>query len=352
MSAGLQERQMAYPQRAQSNDYAAVSATKSAPRKPLAVRRSNIPLGILFMIAASLLFAASSALAKWLVALYPVGEVMFFRSFSSLVICAIFILPFTGFAVFATKRPRDHIARGLSQSISQTFTVIALWLMPLAGAVAINFSAPLFAALISIIFLKERSGFVRWTALIVGFLGVLIVTEPGADSLQVGALFALANAVMYGSVTVAVRGMSKTESANTLLMWQMVTLAFFHTFLLFFGFKWPAPVDAMLLIGSGIINAAAQYFWTRALHLAPATAVSPFYYFLLVWALLIGFVVWDEVPTIGLLIGSAIVVASGLFLLWHEARRKAASKREFRAMEDALRIFRLQMRDDLSRRRP
>ena len=236
----------------QANDYTAVSAARSAPRKPAAVRKSDIPLGILFMIVASLLFAASSALAKWLVALYPVGEVMFFRSFSSLVICAIFILPFTGFSVFATKRPRDHIARGLSQSISQTFTVIALWLMPLAGAVAINFSAPLFAALISIIFLKERSGVVRWTALIAGFLGVLIVTDPGADSLQVGALFALANAVMYGSVTVAVRGMSKTESANTLLMWQMLTLAFFHTFLLFFGFKWPTPADAGLLVASGI----------------------------------------------------------------------------------------------------
>jgi drug/metabolite transporter (DMT)-like permease len=335
----------------QVSEYAAASAVKSAPRKPAAVRKSDIPLGILFMIAASLLFAASSALAKWLVALYPVGEVMFFRSFSSLIICAVFILPFTGFSVFATKRPRDHIARGLSQSISQTFTVIALWLMPLAGAVAINFSAPLFSALISIIFLKERSGFVRWTALIVGFLGVLIVTDPGADSLQVGALFALANAVMYGSVTVAVRGMSKTESANTLLMWQMVTLAFFHTFLLFFGFKWPTSADAGLLVASGLINVAAQYCWTRALHLAPATAVSPFYYFLLVWALLIGFVVWDEVPTIGLLIGSAIVVASGLFLLWHEARRKAATKREFRAMEDALRIFELQRRNDVSGRR-
>jgi drug/metabolite transporter (DMT)-like permease len=289
-------------------------------------RRDDIPRGIMFMIAASLLFAASSAIAKWVVALYPVGEVMFFRSFSSLLISAVFVLPFTGLAVFATKRPRDHIARGLSQSISQTFTVIALWLMPLAGAVAINFSAPLFAALVSIIFLKERAGAVRWTALFVGFFGVLIVTNPGADSLQVGALFALANAVMYGSVTVAVRGMSKTESANTLLMWQLATVAFFHTFLLFFGFKLPTAPDAALLVGSGFANVGAQYLWTRALSLAPTTAVSPFYYFLLVWALLIDFIVWREVPTLPLLVGSAIVVASGLFLLRHEARQKAMER--------------------------
>ncbi len=289
-------------------------------------QNDDIPRGIGFMIGATILFSVSSAFAKWQVALYPVGEVMFFRSFSSLVVCAAFILPFTGFSVFATRRPRDHILRGLSQSISQTFSVIAFSLMPLAGAVAINFSAPLFSALVSVLWLKERAGPVRWSVLVVGFLGVLIVTNPGADSLQVGALFALGNAVMYGSVTVAVRGMTATESANTLLMWQMVTIAVFHSFLLLFGFQWPAPLDAAMLICSGVANAIGQFFWTRALHLAPATAVSPFFYLMLVWALVIGYVVWGEVPTTGLLVGSAIVVASGLFLLWHEAQRRRSER--------------------------
>jgi drug/metabolite transporter (DMT)-like permease len=286
----------------------------------------DIPRGIGLMVAATVLFSVSSAFAKWQVALYPVGEVMFFRSFSSLVVCAAFILPFTGFSVFATRRPRDHIGRGLSQSISQTFSVIAFSMMPLAGAVAINFSAPLWSALISVVWLKERAGPVRWMVLLVGFLGVLIVTNPGADSLQVGALFALGNAVMYGSVTVAVRGMTATESATTLLMWQMVTIAVFHSFLLLFGFRWPAPLDAAMLVCSGVANAIAQHFWTRALHLAPATAVSPFFYLMLVWALVIGYVVWGEVPTPGLLVGSAIVVASGLFLLWHETQRRRSER--------------------------
>jgi drug/metabolite transporter (DMT)-like permease len=290
--------------------------------------KDDVPRGILFMIAASLLFALSSAIAKWQVEIYPVGEVMFFRSFSSLVVCAAFILPITGLSIFATQRPRDHIARGLSQSISQTFTVIALSLMPLAGAIAINFSAPLWAALISVIWLGERAGLARWAVLLFGFLGVLIVTDPGADSLQIGALFALANAVMYGSVTVAVRNMTKTESANTLLMWQMVTIAIFHSFLLVFGFKWPPLADAAMLVSSGVANAGAQYFWTQALRFGPAAAVSPFYYFLLVWALMMDFAVWGEVPTAGLLIGASIVVASGLFLLWHEARRRTALEAE------------------------
>jgi drug/metabolite transporter (DMT)-like permease len=291
-----------------------------------AKRDDNVPRGIAFMIAATLLFSVSSAFAKWQVALYPVGEVMFIRSFSSLVVCAIFILPFTGLSVFATLRPRDHVLRGLSQSISQTFSVIAFSLMPLAGAVAINFSAPLWSALVSVVWLKERAGLVRWLVLLVGFFGVLVVTNPGADSLQVGALFALGNAILYGSVTVAVRGMAATESANTLLMWQMVTVAFFHAFLLVFGLKWPTPIDAAMLVCSGIANAVGQFFWTRALHLAPATAVSPFFYLMLVWALIIGYVVWGDVPTPGLLAGSAIVVASGLLLLWRETVRRRSER--------------------------
>jgi drug/metabolite transporter (DMT)-like permease len=296
-----------------------------APSEHNAARDNHVVRGILFMIGATVMFAISNALSKWLVAIYPVGEVMFSRSLSSLLVCSAFMLPMTGLAVFATKRVRDHLARGLSQAISQTFTVLAFSLMPLAGAVAINFSAPLFSALISVLWLKERAGVARWAALLIGFVGVLIVVKPGADSIQLGALFALANAVMYGSVTVAVRGMSKTESANTLLMWQMATLAVFHAFLLVFGLRWPTPQHAGLMVSMGAANAAAQYLWTKALHAAPATAVSPFYYFLLVWSLVLGFVVWGDIPTISLLVGSGVVVVSGLFLLYHEAQREPKS---------------------------
>ena len=266
------------------------------------------------------------AISKWLIAKYPIGQVMFSRSFVSLTVCAAFVLPVHGLSVFATRRPRDHVLRGLSQSISQTFSVLAFGLMPLAGAIAINFSAPLWAGLLSVIWLKERAGPTRWLALLSGFLGVLIVANPGVDSLTLGAIFALINAVMVGTVTMAVRGMTATKSANTLLMWQLATIAAFHSLLLAFGFQWPTLGDGLLLVLSGIINLIAQYFWTRALVLAPATAVSPFFYFMLVWALGIGFVVWGEVPSIELLIGSCIVVASGLFLLWHETQRRRRVK--------------------------
>ena len=261
-------------------------------------RTDDVPRGIVLMIVATILFAGASAASKWLVGIYPVGETLFIRSLASLITGAAMILPVSGLSVYATQRPRDHILRGMSQSVSQLSLLLAFSLMPLAGAVAINFSSPLFAALVSIVWLRERAGAARWAALLIGFVGVLIVTNPGANSLTLGALFALVNAIMYGSVTVAVRGMTRTESANTLVIWQLTVLAFFHSFLLFFGWRWPTPLDAALLFGTGFTNAVGQWFWTKALHLAPAAAVTPFYYLMLVWSLIIGFLVWGDVPTV------------------------------------------------------
>lgn len=300
----------------------ATCAADPIPAKVPDAAAPNVTRGILYMIAATVAFAITHALSKWLVADYPVGQVMFSRSIVGFTICAAVLLPMFGPSVFATGRPGAHWMRGLSQSLSQTFSVLAFSMMPLAGAIAINFSAPLWAALVAIVWLKERAGPARWTALLTGFAGVLVVTNPGIDILTLGAIFALLNAIMLGTVTVAVRGMTRTESVNTLLIWQLATVSIFHALLLPFGLKWPTPFDLSLFIMCGIANLVGQVFWTRALMLAPATAVSPFFYFLLVWSAAIGFVVWDEVPTIALLIGSSVVVASGLFLLWHEAQAK------------------------------
>ena len=296
------------------------TATGGIDRKQGKTRSDDVPRGILCMVIATILFSGASAASKWLVGVYPVGEVLCLRSFASLIAGAALILPVSGLSAFATHRPRDHLARGLSQSISQLCLLLAFSLMPLAGAVAINFSAPLFAALVSIIWLKEPAGFARGAALIIGFVGVLIVTNPGSNSLTLGALFALTNAVMYGTVTVAVRGMTRTESANTLVIWQLAVLAFFHSFLLLFGWRLPTTIDAAMLFGTGFTNAIGQWFWTKALHFAPAPAVTPFYYLMLVWALMFGFFIWGDVPSVGLLAGSAIVVMTGLFLFLREAR--------------------------------
>ncbi len=287
------------------------------------LRADRIPLGILFMLGATVMFALSSALSKWQVASYSFVEVLFFRAVASLIICALLILPRTGLIVLRTSRLRDHFGRSVTQATAQSLIIIAFGLMPLAGAVAINFSSPLFATLFAALWLKEKVGVARAGALAAGFLGVLLVAAPDADSFRLGALFALANAVLFGSVTAAVRGMTTTESAETLTMYQMIFLTLFFGLALPFFFTWPTGPDAAAMFVNGVINAVGQYWWTRALSLAPPSAVGPFYYFMLVWSAALGFAFWGDVPTLELLGGSAIVVGSGLFLLWHETARKA-----------------------------
>jgi drug/metabolite transporter (DMT)-like permease len=280
----------------------------------------------MFMLGATALFAISNALGKWQVAHYSFAEVLFFRAVMSLVVCCLMILPRTGLIVFRTERLRDHFGRSITQTVAQSLLMLAIALMPLAGAIAINFSSPLFATLFAAYWLKEKIGFVRGCALVVGFLGVLLVVAPGADTFRFGALFAVGNAVLFGSVAAAVRGMSRTESAETMTLYQMAFLTLFFALALpVFGFTWPTGADLSVLLLNGAINAVGQYWWTRSLSLAPPAAVGPFYYFTLVWSVMLGLVFWSEIPTPPLLGGATVVVGTGLFLLWYESSRKRKS---------------------------
>jgi len=285
-------------------------------------RQDQIPLGILYMVGSSILFAGVNAIVKLEVALYPVGEVAFFRSLFALVPCYLLILPRSGLSVLRTERWADHIKRALSQFCSMMCIFLAFQVMPLAGAIAISFSAPLFTTLLSIVLLKEKVGIHRWSALIVGFLGVLFVTKPGADTLQSGALFALANAVLISSVAIAIRRMSATESTETLTFYQLTLITVFTALLLPLGFRAPGWSDGLFMAVAGIANGVAQYWWTKSLHVAPPSAIVPFNYLALVWATIIGFLIWGDRPTPELLIGSAIVVGSGLYILWRETVRR------------------------------
>src|SRR5262245_25461041 len=289
------------------------------------LRREHVTLAVGLMVASTFVFTCTSALSKWLIETYPIGEVLWSRVFIPLIGLSIVILPRRGLTVFHTRRFGSHLMRGVSQSCSQTFLMIAFSLMPLASAVAINFSAPIFATLASMIFLRETVGFARWSAILVGFFGVLMVTSPGTETFTIGALFALANAIMYGTVTAGVRGLTTTESAQTLTMYQMLIMSAAFSLMLPFGFVMPTWTDAGWLVLNGVGNGVAQYMWTRAIHLAPTSVVSPFQYFSLIWAMLLGFAIWGDIPTVSLVIGGAIVAGSGLFLLWRESRKSATT---------------------------
>jgi drug/metabolite transporter (DMT)-like permease len=160
----------------------------------------------------------------------------------------------------------------------------------------------------------------------VGFVGVLMITHPGSGTLTYGALFALGNAVLISTVAIAIRRMSMTESTETLTLYQMSIMTLCTAGLLTLGFRSPHLRDALMLALAGVGNGIAQFWWTRSLSLAPPSAVVPFNYLSLVWAMILGFAVWGDVPTSGLLVGSAIVVASGVYILWRETvhRRRPA----------------------------
>ena len=143
--------------------------------------------------------------------------------------------------------------------------------------------------------------------------------------LNYGALFALGNAILISTVAIAIRRMSLSESTETLTLYQMSIMTLCTACLLPLGFRMPVWSDALMLAFAGIGNGIAQFWWTRSLSLAPPSAVVPFNYLSLVWASILGFAVWGDVPTPELLLGSAIVVTSGLYILWRETMRRRAA---------------------------
>ncbi|HVC50822.1 MAG TPA: DMT family transporter [Stellaceae bacterium] len=292
-----------------------------------AARRNQLSRGILYMVVSTVAFAGVNAVVKWEIAKYPIGEVAFYRSLFAFVTVAAMVLPRRGIAVLRTNRLRAHLGRGVSQFGSMTCMFIALSLMPLGSATAVSFAAPLFTTLLSIVILKERVGIHRWSALLIGFIGVVVIARPGAGAIQPGALFALANAVLISSVAIAIARMSVTESAETMTLYQMAIITLCTLTLLPFGFVRPGWHDAAMLAAAGAGNGIAQMWWTRSLSLAPPSAVVPFNYLSLVWAMILGFAVWGDVPGPDLIFGAAIVVGSGLYILWRETLRRAARQR-------------------------
>jgi drug/metabolite transporter (DMT)-like permease len=289
---------------------------------PLAARRNQIPRGILYMVISTAAFAGGNAIVKWELTFYPVGETAFFRALFAFATVAVIVLPRTGLSVLRTRRYREHLQRGLSQFGSMICWFLAVRVLSLGAATAIGFAAPLFTTLLSILILKERVGIHRWSALVVGFVGVLIVTHPGAGTLTTGALFGLCNAVLISTVAIAIRRMSASESTETLTIYQMTIITVCTAALLPLGFTAPRWIDALGLAFAGVGNGIGQYWWTRALSLAPPSAVVPFNYLSLVWASILGFAIWGDRPTESLILGSAVVVASGLYIMWREVVRR------------------------------
>jgi drug/metabolite transporter (DMT)-like permease len=280
---------------------------------------STVPSGIASMLVAVAIFSCMDALIKWLSATYPTMEIVFFRSaFAFLPLLA--ALWKGGRAALRTRRPFVQAGRAALGLVSMSAFFYCFRLMPLADVFGIAFSAPVFVTAFSVPLLGERVGIRRWSAVVVGFLGVLVMLRPDAGVFASASWIALFATVLYALGQIFVRDLTKTETTTCIVFYGTLTTTAVSAAAMPFVWVTPSLADAPLLAAVGILGGLAQLAFTRAFRLAPAAVVSPFDYTGLLYVGVIGYYVWGDVPTVAFLIGAAIVMASGLYILYRETK--------------------------------
>ncbi|HEV2676005.1 MAG TPA: DMT family transporter [Aliidongia sp.] len=280
--------------------------------------------GIASMLLAVLLYGVMDALIKYQAERYPVIEVVFFRSLFALLPLGVLILRGGGWKALATRQPRLQAARAVIGFVSVVCFFEAFALMPLADVVAIGFAAPLFITALSVPLLGEQVGWRRWSAVLAGFAGVLIMVRPGSSLFGAAAGIALLATLSYALSIITIRRLSATDgNAPTVASFTCLSVLISGLVLPFYWVM-PTPADWLMLIAAGVLGGAGQIAFTRAFALAPPVIVAPFDYANMLLATVLGFLVWGDVPTLPVFVGAAIVIASGLYIVYREAIRRGA----------------------------
>ncbi|MCA3721914.1 MAG: DMT family transporter [Phenylobacterium sp.] len=249
----------------------------------------------------------------------PVLEIIFFRNAFAFIPVLLYIWKTTGFGVLRTRRPGAHLVRSTVGLTGMVCGFTAVSLLPLTQSTAISFSAPLFMVALSALILKEPVGVHRWMAVAVGFIGVLIMIHPDPRQfVGAGVLFAIAAAVGSAGAMIAIREISRTEPGPTIVFYFTLAGTVLGLMSLPFGWVLPSPGTLALLVGAGLIGGTGQLLLTEAIRRAPVAVVAPFDYTQLLWAGLIGFLIWGETPAVLTLVGAIVVAASSSYILWRE----------------------------------
>ncbi len=275
-------------------------------------------LGIALMLIGIAAFSVMDAIIKWLTADFPVPQVVALRSWFGLPLLCLLAHFEGGLRTLKTSRPLVHIGRYiLVLALSFSF-FWALSQMKLADVVAITFAAPIFIALLSVPLLKETVGLRRWAAIGAGFCGVLIMLRPGVGVFQWAALVALGSVVVYALLMITTRAFKSTESTAALMLYPQLGMTL--TGIVIAPFFWVPPSlgDLGLFALAGLFGSIGVMCLTHAFRLAPVAVVSPFEYSALIWATLLGFLLWRELPDTLTMVGAGIVVASGLYIIYRE----------------------------------
>ncbi|RWC35506.1 MAG: DMT family transporter [Mesorhizobium sp.] len=259
----------------------------------------------------------------------PAGQIVFFRSFFAIFPIVVF-LAFQGKlgTAFSTKRPLNHIARGVVGVCAMGLGFFALTRLPLPEAITLNYAQPLLVVVFSSIFLGEAIRVYRWSAVAVGLLGVLVISWPeltllgsGAalgDQEVLGVIAALVAAAISAVAMLLVRNLVQSEPTATIVLWFSVTASILALLSLPFGWQALTPVQAGLLIAAGFCGGVAQILMTAAYRHAEASVVAPFEYTSMLLGIVVGYLVFGDIPTVQMLIGGLIVVAAGIFIIWRE----------------------------------
>lgn len=278
-------------------------------------------LGIVLMLTGIAGFAVMDATIKWLTADYPVAQIVALRSWFGLPLLCMFALRGGGPAMLKTRRPMVHVGRyllvfGLSFSFFW-----ALSQMKLVDAIAITFAAPIFITALSVPLLKESVGWHRWMAISIGFCGVLIMLRPGVGVFQWAGVVVIASVLFYSLLMITTRAYKATEQTAALMLYPQLGMSL--TGIIIVPFFWVTPNlgDLGLFALAGMFGSVGVMCLTHAFRLGPAAVISPFEYSALIWATLIGYLVWGELPDVFTLVGAIIVVSSGLYIIYRETAR-------------------------------
>ncbi len=276
--------------------------------------------GIALMASGVALFAINDALGKWLLVNYSVGELMLVRSVSALILLAPFIRQAGVAAFISAPRPWLQLVRVLFSTLEVAMFFWAVSYLPLADTVTFYLAGPIYVTALSVFVLGEQVGWRRWLAVLVGFAGVLIALRPSAASITLPALIALAGSMIFAALMIVTRFLR--ETSNTVLVTgQIAGTLLFGLVTAPFGWITPPPLDFALLCLFGVISIVALACVAGALKLAPASTVSPYQYTFILWAIVLGYIVFGDVPDAFTLGGAVIIVGAGLYILWREQVR-------------------------------
>ena len=291
------------------------------------------------MMSAITVFTVMSAFIKAAERI-PAGEAMFFRSLMAMPIVLIWLVLHGGISAgIRTRSIRNHAVRGIVGSCAMGLGFAGLKYLPLPEVTAIRFVSPILMVVLAALILGEKFRFVRIAAVLLGFVGVLIIVAPRL-SVGLGSNEALGVGLTLGSACLAalaqvfVKGMSSSESTTAIVFWFSATATLLSLLTLPFGWIWPNGYELVLLVGAGMIGGLGQILLTASYRFAEAGILAPFTYISMLWSVLIGYFWFNEVPTMAMLIGAAFVISAGVIIVLREralggdatARRKVRAK--------------------------